>query len=106
MIVEQRTYSLKPSDMADFIDLYLSHGYEIQTKHLGKLLDYYKVEIGPLNRLVQQWEYVDLDDRAVRRARLEQDDSWSSFIEKALPLIIEQRSMILRSILPRKDPPK
>ena len=55
---------------------------------------------GPLNTLIQQWEYRDLADRAARRQSLEADPDWIAFVEHALPLIVDQRSAILRSIFP------
>jgi hypothetical protein len=46
MIYEKRTYTLNPLKMADWLALYKSDAYAVQTEHLGKLIGFFFTEIG------------------------------------------------------------
>ena len=70
MIYEKRTYTINPLKMADWLALYKSDAYAVQTEHLGKLIGFFFTEIGVVNQVVHIWAYESLDDRLVRRARM------------------------------------
>jgi hypothetical protein len=70
MIIEQRTYTLRPGAMQQFPKLYAAEGWDVHTRHLGRPLGYYTSEIGTLNQAVSLWGYQDWADREARRARL------------------------------------
>ena len=76
MIYEKRTYTINPLKMADWLALYKSDAYAVQTEHLGKLIGFFFTEIGVVNQVVHIWAYESLDDRLVRRARMAQDERW------------------------------
>ncbi|STW31255.1 NIPSNAP family containing protein [Klebsiella michiganensis] len=40
MIYEKRTYTINPLKMADWLALYKSDAYAVQTEHLGKLIGF------------------------------------------------------------------
>lgn len=82
MIYEKRTYTLNPLKMADWLALYKSDAYAVQTEHLGKLIGFFFTEIGVVNQVVHIWAYESLDDRTVRRARMAQDERWLTFSRK------------------------
>ncbi len=70
MIYEKRTYTINPLKMADWLALYKSDAYAVQTEHLGKLIGFFFTEIGVVNQVVHIWAYESLDDRLARRARM------------------------------------
>ena len=96
MIVDHRTYTLRPGTLADYVKIYETEGYAIQTKHLGQPLGWYiSHDIGQLNQIVHLWAYEDLADRARRRAALMADPEWQAVIKKNAPNIMTQENKIL-----------
>lgn len=95
MIVEMRTYRLKPAATATFFKLYESEGMPIQLPILGMMVGYYATELGPLNQIVHMWGYKDLADRTRRRTKLSADKRWQAFAPKVQALIDEMENKIL-----------
>ncbi|HET6281143.1 MAG TPA: NIPSNAP family protein [Polyangia bacterium] len=95
MIVEQRTYTLLPGKLAEYLRAYAAEGMSIQVAHLGRMIGYYSTETGPLNTLVHLWAYDNAADREARRARMLADPGWKAYIAKVQPLTIAQESCIL-----------
>lgn len=96
MIVEQRTYTIKPGKVGEYLKLYREEGLEVQMGHLGRLVGYYSVEIGPLNQIIHMWAYEDANDRMARRRALYADPLWLQTVEKLLPLIDKMENIILK----------
>ena len=69
MIYEMRTYTLKPTRMADWLALYKSHALAVQQEHLGNLVGFFTTEFGVANQVVHIWGYESLNDRNDRRAK-------------------------------------
>jgi hypothetical protein len=97
MIVEQRTYDIVPGKVPEYLELYREFGIEVQIKHLGCLLGYYYTEFGDLNQVIHFWKYADLNDRSIRRGKLFSDPHWQEFFNRAISIILKQRSVILNS---------
>ena len=95
MIVEQRTYDIVPGKVPEYLELYRKLGIEVQLHHLGCLLGYYHTEFGDLNQVIHFWKYIDLSDRSNRRTKLFSDPRWLEFFNRAIPIILRQRSVIL-----------
>jgi hypothetical protein len=106
MIVEMRTYTLKPGVTPQYFKMYEEEGMAIQRPVLGRLLGYYFTEIGPLNQIIHMWAYDNLQDRADRRAKLGADPKWQAYVKKIVELIETQESRILHPapILPDPKP--
>ena len=49
MLIEQRTYQLKPGAMHEFLRAYQEEGLPIQGEALGNLIGYFKPETGDIN---------------------------------------------------------
>jgi hypothetical protein len=98
MIYEMRTYTLKPTKMADRLALYKSHALAVQQEHLGKLVGFFTTEFGTANQVVHIWAYDSLDDRAARRAKMTGDARWAEFggRNKELDAVVELKSSILK----------
>ena len=99
MIVEMRTYTLKPLRTADFLNLYEQAALPLQLKYLGHLIGFYVSELGPLNQVVHLWGFDSLAERESRRRAMEQDPGWKPYREalRDLDVILAQESKILKS---------
>lgn len=96
MIVDHRTYTLRPGTIGEYVKLYEAEGLAIQSRHLGKPLGWYtSMDIGMLNQIVHLWAYEDLADRARRRAAMQADPEWQAFLKKITPMIITMENKIL-----------
>lgn len=95
MIVEQRTYGVKPGTVREYLNLYEGEGLPLQRKYLGRLVGYLHTDIGPLNQILHLWAYDDLNDRAERRAKLSADPAWQAYEPKIFAFILSQESKIL-----------
>lgn len=98
MIVEQRTYDIVPGKLGTFTTLYENEGLTVQLSHLGTLLGYYTSEFGVLNQVVHLWGYRDLMERDTRRAALFADKKWLAYFDKVIPMVLSQRSVILKPL--------
>jgi len=98
MIYEMRTYTLKPTRMAEWLALYKQEALAVQQEHLGKLVGFFTTEFGTANQVVHIWAYESLDDRGARRARMAADPRWAAFGAKnrELDAVVELKSSILR----------
>ena len=95
MFVEERTYTLQPGKVADYLSAYAKDGLDVQRGHLGNLIGYFTTEIGPLNQIVHMWGYDSLGDRQERRAALYADPRWQNYLPTVLPWLVAQESRIL-----------
>lgn len=95
MIVEQRTYTIKPGQVSAYLQLYEEEGLAVQTKHLGNLVGYYSAETGMLNQIVHMWGYEDLNDRERRRADLYADPAWQSVVGRLFEMIDRMENKLL-----------
>ena len=98
MIYEQRTYTLKPTLLADWLALYQSDALAVQTETLGHLVGFFTTEIGEINQVVHIWAYESLDDRMARRTAMAADPRWLEFSRKnkALDAVVRLESRIMR----------
>lgn len=96
MIVEMRTYDLKPGAIPEYMKLYEAHGLSVQREALGKMIGYFSSEIGQLNQVVHLWCYDDFQDRQRRRDKLMQNETWQKYLALVTPLVVNQVSKILK----------
>ena len=95
MVLEERTYTIKPGQIPTFLSIYEREGLSAQRRHLGEPVGWFTSEFGLLNQVVHMWRFESLDDRAKRRAALSGDPEWQAFVPKALELIEKQENRIL-----------
>jgi hypothetical protein len=100
MIVEQRTYTIKPLRTADFLELYERAALPLQKKYLGHLVGFFVSEIGPLNQVVHLWAFDSLAERERRRKLMAEDAEWPFYIKelRALDIILEQETKVMKSV--------
>ena len=63
MLVDHRTYRIKPTHMNTHLAIYQEFGLKAQWRHLGEPHAYMFAESGAMNSLVHQWVYKDAADR-------------------------------------------
>lgn len=82
MLLDHRTYTVRPGTMAKQMALYQEYGLKAQKRHLGEPLAYLITESGEVNTYVHIWVYQDAADRATRRAAMQADPEWQVFMQK------------------------
>ncbi|MEO6273252.1 MAG: NIPSNAP family protein [Rhodoferax sp.] len=95
MLVEQRTYTTHPGKAREYLALYEAEGLAIQQRILGRMVGYYRTELGELNQVVHLWAYTTLLERQERRAALLDNSQFKLYVQKMLPLLVRQESQIL-----------
>jgi len=95
MIVEERTYTVKPGTVRQYYDDYNPRGLNIQERILGNLIGYFHTEIGELNKIVHLWGYESLAEREKRRAALAVDPEWLAYLQQSPDIIVAMESRIL-----------
>jgi hypothetical protein len=83
VLVDHRTYNIKPGKMAAYLELYEQFGLTPQKRHLGEPVAYMFAESGELNTAVHIWAYKDATDRATRRAAMAADPEWQAYLKKS-----------------------
>ncbi len=98
MFYELRTYTLKPTKLADWLALYHSDALAVQTEHLGQLIGFFTTEIGDVNQVVHIWAWKSLDDRMARRTAMAADSRWMEFSRKnkELDAVVKLESRMMR----------
>ncbi|MCC7275075.1 MAG: NIPSNAP family protein [Alphaproteobacteria bacterium] len=97
MILDQRTYTLHPGKLAEYLAAYEAEGYPIQTRHLGKPFGYFFTEVGTLNQIVHMWAYESMADREQKRAAMAADPAWQAWVKKGPGFFQHQENCILKS---------
>jgi hypothetical protein len=96
VILDERTYTLKPEHVRDYLRIYEAEGMAIQVGHLGDLVGWFTTDAGVVNQVVHMWRYADAGDRERRRAAMDADPAWQAFRAKTSGFLLEMRSRILR----------
>jgi hypothetical protein len=97
MIVEERCYVIKGDyTAAMYLELYRNTGaLELQKRILGNMLGYFVTEIGELNSLVHLWGYDSFEERARRRALLNNEPVWHDYLAKIRPMLHTMNNRLL-----------
>lgn len=100
MIVEQRTYTIKPLRTSDFLELYERAALPLQKKYLGHLVGFFVSEIGPLNQVVHLWAFDSLAEREQRRKEMTKDADWPLYLNelRALDIVLGQETKVMKSV--------
>jgi hypothetical protein len=95
MIVEMRTYQIRPTQAGEFLRIYRESGLSIQTEILGRMIGCFSTEIGSLNQVITLWAFQSYDDRTRRRDELAGDPRWKEYVDMIAPLIVSQENKLL-----------
>jgi len=94
MIIEQRTYTLQPGKLPEFLKIYEEYGAPVQIPILGNFICAMTTEVGPLNQYIHLWGYESMADREKRRAELAKHPDWPVYLGKAVPLFQSMENKI------------
>ncbi len=83
MLLDHRTYTVRPGTLPAHLKIYEEYGRAAQVKHLGEPLAYLITETGEINTYVHIWKYKDAADRATRRASMMADPAWQTYQQKS-----------------------
>jgi len=97
MLYDVRTYTCRPGTIKKQLELYQAFGFEPQRKHLGDPVLYLQTETGNVNSFTHIWAYRDAADRAARRAALQQDQDWQTYLKKSVELgnLVSQENQLM-----------
>ena len=95
MIVEQRDYHVHTGKLPELVRLYETEGVPLQNEILGGLVGAFTTDIGALSTYTTLWRYDSFAEREERRARLQADERWKTFLAKVQPLMHTQQNRIL-----------
>jgi hypothetical protein len=97
MLLDHRTYTVRPGTLAKQLKLYEEHGMAAQKRHLGEPLAYLIAETGELNTFIHIWAYRDAGDRETRRAAMQADPEWQAYLQKSAEAgyLIRQRNQLM-----------
>lgn len=96
MILEQRTYTLQPGKVQEFLAIVEEYGLPVLKPTLGNLVGYFYTDVGTINKVVHYWAYESQADREVRREKLEAMPEFIDFAGRVRPLMQTMESVILK----------
>ena len=92
-VYELRSYRTQVGRAGEWLALF--KGIMPVREKYSKNVCLWQSEMGPLNEVVHLWAYESLDHRAKVRAQVVADPEWQAFLAKALPLLLEMKSVAL-----------
>lgn len=97
MLIDLRTYTVRPGTMPAQLALYQKFGYPVQLRYMGEPHFYLTAETGELNTIVHGWVYDSAADREQKRAQMAQDPDWKVYIGENLKAgnIVGQRTNLM-----------
>jgi hypothetical protein len=96
MIVDLRTYRVRPNKMPQELDLYASM-VSLRRYGISAPLAYLYGESGDINTLVHLWVFKDAADRACKRAAMASDPEWRTYLKLAeeADFLIDQHNSLM-----------
>jgi hypothetical protein len=95
VILEQRDYHVFTGKLSELVRLYETEGIPLQNEILGGLVGAFTTDVGALSTYTTMWRYDSFAEREEKRARLQADERWKTFLAKAQPLMHTQQNRIL-----------
>lgn len=86
MLLDVRTYRVKPGQLKAQFEVYEKYGKPAQTKHLGQPLAFLRTETGDPNEYVHIWVYESAADREKKRAAMMADPGWQDYLKRSAEL--------------------
>ncbi len=97
MLIDLRTYTVRPGATSAQLALYQKFGYPVQLRYMGEPHFYLTAESGELNTIVHGWVYDSAADRAEKRGRMAQDPDWKSYLAEngKAGYVVAQRTSLM-----------
>ena len=83
MLLDHRTYTVRPGTLRKQLALYEKFGLAAQKRHFGEPLAWLVSETGDVNTYIHIWVYEDAADRSRKRAAMMSDPEWLAYIQIA-----------------------
>lgn len=100
MLLDVRTYRVKPGQLNAHFALYEKYGKPAQTRHLGQPLAYLRTETGDPNEYVHIWVYESAGDREKKRAAMQADPGWQDYLKRSAELgaLVSQTNKLMTPV--------
>jgi hypothetical protein len=100
VIVDARTYTIKPGCTGAQLKVYEELAFPIQLKYMGAPLAYLQAESGELNTLLHLWTYDSAGDREQKRAAMMKDSAWHKYLaaNRENGYIVGQRTILMTPV--------
>jgi len=100
MLIDVRTYVVKPGTLNAHLGVYEKFGKGPQSKHLGQPLAYLKTETGNPNEYVHMWVFKDAADREAKRKAMWADPDWLVYVKHSAELgaLINQSNRLMTPV--------
>ncbi len=100
MLLDVRTYTLRPGRLQAHFELYEKYGKATQTRHLGQPLAFLKTETGDPNEYLHIWVYQNAADREARRAAMRSDPEWLAYTKRNAELgaLVRQSTKLMTPV--------
>lgn len=95
MIVEERTYSLHPGKVREYMNLFERNGADIYLNTLKSVVGVFTTEVGTLNQVVTMATYETFEERNERRTAMRNNPDWEAYASSVRPLLVKQESRLL-----------
>ena len=97
MLLDVRTYTIKPGCVPAQVEIYKKYGYPVQLRYMGEPLCYATAESGELNTITHVWVYASAADREAKRAKMAQDPDWKVYLAENIKggNIVAQRNCLM-----------
>jgi hypothetical protein len=95
MIVEERTYTLHPGKLKEYMNRFEHDGSRTYLSSLSRVIGVFTTEVGTLNQVVTIVAYENFEARAAQRMAMRELPEWESYGASVRPLIVKQENRIL-----------
>ena len=95
MIIEMRTYILKPATLRKFLDIYNNDIRETHVSILGNQIGFFYTEFGELNKVVHLYGYDSYEDRDKRRELLSKNKDFIDYLDKVKDIILNMKNEVM-----------
>jgi len=95
MIIEMRTYKIKPGELQNFIRIYNEEIRDIHVKILGNQIGFFYTEVGNVNEVIHLYGYDSFEDRQVRRMSLSKQPEFLAYLDKVKNIILDMQNKLM-----------
>jgi hypothetical protein len=101
MFIEERTYTIRAGFVRQWLTNYETHALQLQRSVLGRFVGFFYRETPEFDEVIHCWAYASLDERSRLRAELSQKTGWDDYLRLNTPLLLGQKTRILRPMSDR-----
>lgn len=95
MVIDERSYTLDPMQVADYIAASRDSGQALQKKHGARLLGAFTTNTGILNQYVHLWGWNDPKEREDKRRERDADPDWKAYVAGGRGRVLAQQDRLM-----------